>query len=145
MSFEPVEWEPDDCGESASTAEASHHDEPQNSGAVVVVYYGDYRRQEIWVRSGANIGNWYCLGGEFGQPKVWRGPQASFEKLTLSSRSRTPRPGPDEVPFHPHWEDILARGPVTLLTAANGESYRTGWRNGRRRMAEQMEAISDDE
>lgn len=41
------------------------YDEPQDSGAVVAVHSGDYRRQEIWVNSGANVGTWYPLGGEF--------------------------------------------------------------------------------
>lgn len=145
MSFEPVEWEPDDYSESGVHREPIQvgiYEEPQNSGAVVAVHYDDYRRQEIWVRSGENIGNWYCLGGEFGQPKVWVDTRSSLERLGLRPASS---PGPGEIRQHPHWEDILARGPVTLLTAVDSESYRTGWRTGRRRMVEQMEAISDDE
>jgi hypothetical protein len=27
------------------------HDEPQQSGAVVAVHYGDYRRQEVWMEN----------------------------------------------------------------------------------------------
>lgn len=97
-------------------------DEPQRSGAVVAVRYGDYRDQEIWVRSGANIGNWYCLGGEFGAP----GPCV-------------------DVPLHPHWEDVLRRGPVTLLTPGDEATYAAGWTNGRRRLVQQIESMSDEE
>lgn len=95
-------------------------DEPQNSGAVVAVHYGDYRQQELWIRSGANLPCWYCLGGEFGKP----------------------RPNLD-IEVHPHWEDVLARGPVMLLLAGSQEAYEVGWASGRRRMVEQMEALSD--
>lgn len=118
-------------------------DEPQHSGAIVAVHWGDYRRQELWVRSGANIGNWYCLGGEFDRPKPWVDPRSELEKI--SWRGPVPRPGPGEVPLHPHWEDVLARGPVTLLVASDQETYRTAWRNGRRRMVEQMETVADDD
>lgn len=118
-------------------------DEPQHSGALVAVHYGDYRLQECWVRSGSDIGNWYCLGNEYGRPRVWVDPRSEMEKLI--DRGPAPRPGPGEVPLHPHWEDVLARGPVTLLTAGDGEAYRAGWRNGRRAMVEQMEAVADDD
>lgn len=101
-------------------AGAGDSDEPQESGAVVAVNYGDYARQEIWVRSGANIGAWYLLGGEFGRV----------------INEGIPRP-----PQHPHWEHVLARGPVTLLTRGDAESYRRGWKNGRRRLLEQMEGL----
>lgn len=116
-------------------------DEPQNSGAVVAVHFGDYREQEIWVRSGSNIGNWYCLGGEFGRPRVWIDERNSLELLTR--RGPEPGPGPGEIRQHPHWEDVLARGPVTLLSAGSQEAYEVGWANGRRRMVEQMEELSD--
>jgi hypothetical protein len=94
-------------------------DEPQRSGAIVAVHYGDYHRQEVWVRSGANIGNWYPLGGEFGTPR--------------------------ELPPHPHWEDVLARGPVTLLVSDQQQAYADGWANGRRRLARQIETLSEEE
>jgi hypothetical protein len=119
------------------------HDEPQHSGAIVAVNYGDYSRQEIFVRSGANIGCWYPLGGEFGRPKVWVDPRTSLEKMGW--REAEPRPGPGGVPLHPHWEDVLARGPVTLLVPGDADAYRDGWRNGRRRMVEQMETVADDD
>ncbi len=90
-------------------------DEPQNSSAVVAVHHGDYRCQEIWVRSGANIGNWYPLGGEFGRPH--------------------------DEPLHPHWENVLARGPVTLLTAGHDDAYRAGWASGRRDLIGQIEGL----
>ncbi|MEU8334735.1 hypothetical protein [Micromonospora tulbaghiae] len=118
-------------------------DEPQNSGTVVAVHYGDYRRQEIWVRSGANIGNWYCLGGEFGTPKVWIDGRTAMEQLL--HRGPEPRPGPGEVPLHPHWEDIVARGPVTLLVPAGRRAYVEGWRAGRRDLWQAMEDIAEDD
>lgn len=96
-------------------------DEPRGSGVVVAVHYGDYRHVELWISSGSSVGNWYCLGNEFG----------------------VPRHGSNGLPLHPHWEDILARGPVTLLSAGSQEAYEVGWANGRRRMIEQMEAVSD--
>lgn len=97
------------------------YDEPQHSGAIVAVNYDDYRYVECWIRSGANIGNWYYLGNEYG------------------------RPYRDEIPVHPHWEDVLARGPVTLLVPGDQDAYQAGWRNGRRRLVEQMETVADDE
>lgn len=118
-------------------------DEPQHSGAVVAVHYGDSYGQEIWVASTANIGCWYPLGGEFGRPKAWVDPRNELEKL--SWRGPVPRPGPNEVPLHPHWEDVLARGPVTLLVPGAQQAYADGWANGRRRLLEQIEVLSDDE
>lgn len=118
-------------------------DEPQDSGAVVAVNYGDYDRIEIWIRSGASDGNWYCLGGEFGRPKVWVDPRTELEKL--SHWGPVPRPGPGEVPLHPRWEHVLARGPVTLLVPGDKETYRAGWANGRRHLAQQVETLSDED
>lgn len=96
-------------------------DEPQDSGAVVAVNWGDYRRIELWIRSGDNIGNWYYLGNESGRPM--RG----------------------EIPVHPTWRDVLARGPVTLLVASDAEARAAGWAAGRRRLLEQMEGRLDDD
>jgi hypothetical protein len=95
-----------------------HGDEPQAGGAVVAVHYGDYRRQEIWVRSGVNDGCWYPLGSEFWA--VW-------------DRQRMPA---GVTKSHPTWADVLARGPVTLLVAGDAAAYQLGWRNGRHNMAE---------
>lgn len=120
----------------------SYADEPQNSGAVVAVNWGDYRSQEIWVRSGANIGNWYPLGGEFGRPRVAEDPRPSG--VQMLSRERWQRP-PGTIPQHPHWEDIIARGPVTLLVAADGDSYRQGWRAGRRDLWQAMEEVAEED
>lgn len=102
-------------------------DEPQDSGAVVAVHYGDYREQEIWVSSGANIGNWYPLGGEFWV--VW-------------DRKRMPA---GVTMQHPHWEDVLARGPVVLLSPGDKDTYNAGWRNGRKAMWESMEDMVYDD
>lgn len=118
-------------------------DEPQASGVVVAVHYGDYRRQELWVSSGANIGSWYPLGGEFGRPKVWVDQRSPLEKL--ASHGPEPRPGPGEVPLHPCWSDVLARGPVTLLVPAGDAAYRAGWRAGRQHLVGQMEEAAYDE
>lgn len=102
-------------------------DEPQHSGAVVAVHYGDYRLQEVWVSSGANVGNWYPLGGEF-----W----------VTWDRQRMPAGVTQQ---HPHWEDVLARGPVTLLVSADVEAYRQGWRAGRRDLWQAMEEAVEAE
>jgi hypothetical protein len=118
-------------------------DEPQTSGAIVAVHYGDYRQQEIWVASGANIGNWYPLGGEFGRPKPWEDPRTYAEKMF--DRGPVPQMPPGHVPLHPHWEDVIARGPVVLLTAADDEAYRNGWRNGRKHMWDGLENAVYDE
>lgn len=82
----------------SDTATAGHRllgpdDEPQDSGAAVAVHWGDYRAQEIWVRSGSNIGAWYPLGGEHWV--VW-------------DRKRMPA---GVTKQHPEWRDVLARGP----------------------------------
>ncbi|MEV1315451.1 hypothetical protein AB0J14_05120 [Micromonospora arborensis] len=119
------------------------NDEPQESGAVVAVHYGDYRRQELWVSSGANIGNWYCLGGEFSRPKVWVDNRSEMDKMLW--RGPRPRPGPGEVPLHPHWEDVIARGPVTLLVPAGRQAYVEGWRAGRRDLWQSMESVAEDD
>lgn len=102
------------------------NDEPQEPGALVVVHYGLYRNQEVWVRSGANHGNWYPLGGEFWA--VWD-PQ---------------RRPPGVTKQDPEWSDVLARGPVTLLVAADGVSYRAGWRAGRYDLWRNVEQLLDD-
>jgi hypothetical protein len=123
---------------------AGPRDEPQTSGAVVAVNWGDYRTQEIWVRSGANIGNWYCIGGEFGRPNVWDPPADPYSLFGLDRQPTPPRP-PGTVPQHPHWEDIISRGPVTILTAGDDATYRIGWRNGRQALWESMEdSLYDD-
>jgi hypothetical protein len=116
-------------------------DEPQGGGAVVAVHFGDYRRQEIWVSSGANVGNWYCLGGEFGTPKVWDAPPA----YGGGPQHRTPPRPAGTVPQHPDWYDVLERGPVTLLTPGDADTYTAGWKAGRRALWQDMEdAIGDD-
>lgn len=121
-------------------------DEPQESGAIVAVHHGDYRRQEIWVRSGANIGNWYPLGGEFGRPKTWTDPRNELQKMSDMAAGRPdPKPGPREVPLHPHWADVLARGPVTLLVPSDGQAYVQGWRAGRRALWQQMEELAEED
>ena len=134
------------CGilpEEVAVTQLGVYDEPQSSGAVVAVHWGDHRLLEIWVRSGANIGNWYCLGGEFGRPKRWVDPRSEFDKLAWPYA--VPRPGPGEVPLHPHWEDVLARGPVTLLMPGSREVYETGWANGRRYLHDQMAEYVDEQ
>lgn len=88
-----------------------------SAGTIAVVHYGDYRRQEIWVLCGSNVGNWYPLGNQYGNRAL----------------------NDPTVPQHPHWDDIVARGPVTILAATSQEAYRSGWADGRRNLFEQVE------
>ena len=97
-------------------------DEPLQPGTIVAVNYGDYRTQEIWVKSGTNIGNWYLLDNEHECLRMHR---------------------PPKLPQHPHWEDILKRGPVTLLVPAADEAYLHGWMIGRRRLWEDIEELAE--
>jgi hypothetical protein len=128
-----------------TTKQLGPDDEPQGCGALVAVHLGDYRSQEVWVRSGAMIGNWYPLGGEFGRPKVWIDQRNELEKIALFGRGPQPGPGPGEVPLHPHWEDVIARGPVTLLVPAVRDAYVAGWRAGRRDLWQSMESVAEDD
>jgi len=118
-------------------------DEPQSNGTPVIVWPGDYRRQEVWVASGANIGNWYCLGNEFGRPRTWEDPRTYAE--TVMSLKPAPRMPAHLIPMHPVWSDVLDRGPVFLLSHDNTTAYRTGWRNGRRRLYEEIESLAEDD
>ncbi|GAB6901909.1 hypothetical protein JCM9957A_49990 [Kineosporia succinea] len=88
------------------------------AGALAVVHWGDYRRQEVWVASGANVGNWYPLGNEF---------------------HRTPAKN------HPVWDDVVARGPVVLVAPGDNAGYQQGWVDGRRRLAAQVEELAEEE
>ncbi len=119
------------------------NDEPQKSGTIVAVNYGDYRRQCVFVNSGANIGCWYPLGNEFGHPKTWDDPRSQSEKMF--DRGPVPQRPAGTLPLHPHWEDVVALGPVTLLTPGDDDAYRTGWRNGRRDLWQRMEDLTYDE
>jgi hypothetical protein len=109
------------------TKQLGPDDEPQECGALVAVHLGDYRSQEVWVRSGAMIGNWYPLGGEFWA--VW-------------DRQRMPA---GVTKQHPTWADVLARGPVTLLVPAGRDAYVAGWRAGRRDLWQSMESVAEDD
>jgi len=102
-------------------------DEPQGIGAVVAVNYGDYRTQELWVSSGANIGNWYPLGGE-----LW--PVWDRQQMPAGVTKQ-----------HPTWTDVLARGSVVLLTPATKEAYESGWSAGKRHLAKAVEALAEEE
>ena len=117
-------------------------DEPQGTGAVVAVHYGNYRSQEIWVSSGANIGNWYALGGEFRVPKVAVDTRHPLDRIGDPSPFRPP---PGQIPLHPVWADVLARGEVVLLVPGQNEAFANGWEAGRRRLLEQIEALHEDE
>jgi hypothetical protein len=103
-------------------------DEPQASGAVAATDYGDYRKQVIWVRSGADPGNWYPLGNEFGRPKVWDDNVPSH--IWAASGKTLPQRPPGTVTLHPTWDDVLAWGPVTVLVPGGGGDYALGWRSG---------------
>jgi hypothetical protein len=115
-------------------------DEPQHGGALVLVWAGDYRMQEVWVASGANIGNWYCLGNEFSRPTVWEPPKREF----WDRSPEPPRPA-GTIPQHPTWDDVLTRGPVSLLSHDNVTAYRAGWSNGRRRLSQEIESLAEDD
>lgn len=114
-------------------------DEPRTNGALVLVWADDYQWQEVWVASGANIGNWYCLGGEFGRPKVWDPPRRDLP--LFRDVVDPPRPT-GTIPVQPDWFFVLTRGPVVLLTWDHQEAYADGWRNGRRRL---YETIAEDD
>lgn len=122
-------------------------DEPRSNGALVVVWPDDYRRMEVWVASGANIGNWYCLGNEFGVPKTWRDPAATgMPAAALMMRTEPPARMPDGmIPLQPTWLAVLDRGPTVLLTAGTGEQYRMGWENGRRALLGEIETLAEDD
>jgi hypothetical protein len=133
------------CAEHASghrdlLSDLGSEDEPRSNGALVLVWAGDYRRQEVWVASGSNIGNWYCLGGEYGRPKVWDPPRQEM----WDRRPQLGRPF-GTIPQHPDWSFVLTRGPVSLLSYDNSEACRDGWRNGRRRLYEEIEALAEDD
>src|SRR3954451_15226298 len=117
------------------------NDEPQSSGAVVATHWGDYRRQMIWVSSGANIGNWYCLGSEFGAPKTVADERPYHEPL-FGQPGRQPA---GTLPVQPTWSDVLARGPAVLLTPGAEQVFTNGWVAGRQRLLEQIEGLRDDE
>lgn len=119
-------------------------DEPHSNGALVLVWPGSYRRQEVWTASGANIGAWYCLGNEFGRPKVWEPPRRD-PIISLLGREPTPQCPPGMIPLQPDWYDVLKRGPVCLLGYDDMTAYRAGWRNGRRRLYEEIENLAADD
>ncbi len=124
------------------TSQLGEDDEPRENGALVIVWAGDYRMQEVWVASGANIGNWYCLGNEFRQPKIWDPPKVDIWRM--NPPPPPPRPA-GTIPLQPDWYFVLTRGPVTLLSYDNGSAYRTGWVNGRRRLHEEIEQLAEDD
>lgn len=136
-----------ECAEHASghphqdvPSELGAADEPQVSGALVLAWPGDYRYQQVWVGSGANIGNWYCLGNEFGRPHAWDAP-----KRDVWERGPVPKRSAGTVPSQPAWEDVLRSGPVVLLTFGWQSAYRQGWRNGRRDLASAIESLAEDD
>jgi hypothetical protein len=76
-------------------------DEPR-TGSVVALNWGR-PRQEVWVSNSSNIGNWYTAD------------------IPLSG--------------HPHWEDVQDRArrmgaTMTLLVAADPDTYRAGYQAG---------------
>lgn len=111
-------------------------------GSLVAVWHGDYRRQQVFVASGTNIGNWYPLGGESGRIKTVDDPRSYAEQVCSREPWRQP---PGTVPTHPVWRDLTALGPVTVLFADGRDSYRQGWADGRRHLLGQIETLSEDE
>lgn len=115
------------------------------SGSIAVLNYGDYRSQVVFVSSGANVGNWYPLGGEFGNLRQ-RTPEQEAERERAGwAIGRRELPYGDILPLHPTWDDLTARGPVTLLVPADEAAYAAGWKDGRQRLLWQIESLCDDE
>lgn len=112
-----------------------------NPGTIVVVHYGDYRRQQAFVVSGANIGNLYPLGGEFDKIKQVDDPRDYMTKTFGHERWQQPA---GTVPLHPTWRDVVALGPVTILFAAPQDIYRQGWDDGRKDLVGQIEALAEE-
>lgn len=89
-----------------------------DTGSVVAINWGR-PRQEVWVSNRTNVGNWYCI----------------------------------EVPFpndgHPTWQYVVRRAeaagsPITLLVAADGETYQAGYRAGVDAAAHKVESALED-
>jgi hypothetical protein len=144
-SHEPV----DECAKHETghphrdvASQLGQDDEPRNNGALVLVWPGNYRDQEVWVASGANIGNWYCLGNEFPRPQVWDPPKVDF--WVRDPGPPPPRPK-GSIPLQPDWDFVLTRGPVMLLTWDHQWAYAAGWRNGRRTLVQEIESLAEDD
>lgn len=80
--------------------------EPTAAGAVVRIETPLSRYPEVWVSSHINVGRWYpdtdsWMGGHV------RGPLEDGGA---------------------HWEHLVDRGPVALLTDDGHEAYEAGWR-----------------
>lgn len=117
-------------------------DEPRRNGPMVLAWPGDYRVQLVWVASGENIGTWHCLGNEFGRPQPWDPPAVSYQAIY---RREVPARPAGTIPAHPTWSDVLASGPVSLLDIGERAAYADGWRNGRRRLLDEIASIADDD
>jgi hypothetical protein len=77
-------------------------EEPDTGSVVALDWRGPY--QEVWVSNSSNIGKWYTPDALIG-------------------------------PAHPHWEDVVQRAKamgtaITLLVAADTDTYRAGYRAG---------------
>ncbi|WP_426513147.1 hypothetical protein ACPPVO_22475 [Dactylosporangium sp. McL0621] len=116
-------------------------DEPQDRAAVVATNYGDYHQQMIWLKSEVMDGHWIALGGDGIRPQVVNDPRNELEKLGRRHEWRQPS---GTVPSWPRWEDVVAHGPVVLLTAGDDEMFASGWRAGIRHTAQQMEGFLAD-
>jgi hypothetical protein len=117
--------------------------EPEcRAGTIAVIWYGDYRHQQAFVRSGASTGNWYPLGNEFGKIRTVDDERPYVERTFGSERWQQPG---GTVPTHPTWYDLTRLGPVTILVPADNAAYRLGWADGRRRLSEQFDELRDQE
>lgn len=79
--------------------------DPLESGSVVRIESHLSKYPEVWVLSHINGGRWYP------DTDSW-----------MASHARGPLEDGGA-----HWEDLLARGRVTLLVAVDRESYEAGW------------------
>jgi hypothetical protein len=92
--------------------------EEPDTGSVVAINWGR-PRQEVWVSNSANVGNWYCIDVPF----------PSYE--------------------HPTWPYVVRRAEaagseITLLVAADGETYQAGYRAGVDAAAHKVEAALEE-
>lgn len=96
--------------------------DPLESGSVVRIESHLSKYPEVWVLSHINGGRWYP------DTDSW-----------MTSHARGPLEDGGA-----HWEDLLARGRVTLLVAVDRESYEAGWRAACTAIRDQAEELTWD-
>lgn len=109
-----------------------------NPGDVLAVNHGNYQTQEIWVVDGANTGAIFPLGGLHHRVNWVEVTRPKTPRRDLFDRDH------DACPRHPEWEDVVARGPVTVLTGMPQDAYNLGWRDGRQDLLGQIETLAEE-